>query len=603
MAELKKNKKYVSIDYTARDFNSIRENLVNYARRYYPETVIDFSEASFASMMVDTVAYTGDLLSFYLDYQYNESFLASAVDYENVIRLARQFGYTPRTTPSAFGTIALYVIVPANTNGLGPVTEYLPIIKENSIFSSTTGVQFILTKDVRFSDPTNEVVPARIDPNTGVPTSYAIRAYGEVTSGIIRNISVDIGSFQKFRKVNIADPNYVEILSVVDSQGNSYYEVDYLSQDVVFKSESNIDPDTRERTPNVLVPVAAPRRFKVEKRSVGFSMIFGQSSGQNFLNQSIAEPTNILLNRYAREYVTDDFFDPNNLISNESLGIGPENTTLTISYRTNNFSSVNCPPGSLKIPTSPIVKYNNELVVPESVKSSIRVSVECFNEENIYSSNTPETIEEIRMKAMENFSTQSRAVTSQDYESICYHMPNKFGSIKRVRAIRDEDSQKRNINLYVISEDQNGNLVESNFVTRKNLASWINRYKMLNDTIDILHAKVINYGIKFEVAVSEPYNRYEVLNKCLLSIKEKYTRKMFIGESINIYDVYSILNSTEGVSDVVNVSIVPKTGSRYAPDTLNFKRYMSPDGRSIYPPSNCVFELRFPDSDIEGSAR
>lgn len=603
MAELKKQKKYVSVDYTSRDFVNVRNNLINYARRYYPETVIDFSEASFASLIVDSVSYTADLLSFYLDYQYNESFLASSVDYENVLKLARQLGYTPKNTYSATGMVAFYAIVPANTNGLGPVTEYMPMLKANSVVGSTSGDSYILTKDVLFSLVQNEIVPARLDPNTGVPTSYAIRAYGEVSSGVIRNSQVSIGTFQKFKKINIADPNFIEILSVTDTQGNVYYEVDYLSQDIVYKSEVNIDPETNEQTPNLLIPVAAPRRFKVEKSAIGFSLIFGQSSGQNFLEQKIAEPTNVLLNRHGREYVSDDFFDPNNMIDNESLGIGPENTTITITYRSNTNTSINSPPGSVKLVSSPIIQYANPNVVPEAVKNSIRISLECFNEEPIYSVNTTETIEEVKMKAMDYFSTQSRAVTSQDYESICYHMPGKFGSLKRVRALRDEDSQKRNINIYVLSEDQNGNLVESNYTTRKNLALWINRYKMLNDTVDILSARVINFGINFEIAVSEPFNRYEVLNNAMNKVMERYSRKMFIGESINIYDIYSVLNDVEGVSDVSDVKIVTKTGSRYAPDTLNLKRYMSPDGRKIFPPANCVFELRYPESDIVGSAR
>ena len=64
---MSKKRKIVPIDYTSRDFNSIREDLMTYVRRYYPDTYKDFSEASFGSLMLDTVSYVGDMLSFYLD--------------------------------------------------------------------------------------------------------------------------------------------------------------------------------------------------------------------------------------------------------------------------------------------------------------------------------------------------------------------------------------------------------------------------------------------------------------------------------------------------------------------------------------------------------
>ena len=61
------SKKKIPISYTARDFNSIKENLVDHARRYYPDTYRDFSEASFGSLLLDSVAYIGDVLSYYID--------------------------------------------------------------------------------------------------------------------------------------------------------------------------------------------------------------------------------------------------------------------------------------------------------------------------------------------------------------------------------------------------------------------------------------------------------------------------------------------------------------------------------------------------------
>ena len=156
-----------SINYTSRDFNSIREDLIAYARRYYPEKIKDFSQASFGALMLDTVAYVGDLLSFYLDYQANESFLSTAIEYNNVVKLARTLGYKVQTNPSSFGTITLYILVPTESNTVAPDENYMPILKRGTVLSSTNGTIFTLIEDVDFSDSSLERVVAQTDPDTG----------------------------------------------------------------------------------------------------------------------------------------------------------------------------------------------------------------------------------------------------------------------------------------------------------------------------------------------------------------------------------------------------------------------------------------------------
>ena len=122
-------KRNIPINYTSRDYESIRQDLINYAKRYYPDTFKDFGEASFGSLMLDTVAYVGDIMSFYLDYQVNESFIDTAVEYRNVLRLARQMGYKFQGPKSTTGMVSMYAIVPANSTGLGPDNDYMPILR------------------------------------------------------------------------------------------------------------------------------------------------------------------------------------------------------------------------------------------------------------------------------------------------------------------------------------------------------------------------------------------------------------------------------------------------------------------------------------------
>ena len=110
-------KKIIPINYTHREFESIREDLISIAERYYPDTFRDFSEGSFGALMVDAVAYVGDQLSFYLDYNVNESFLDTAYQYDNVLRHGRTLGYKYTGRPSTYGKVAIYVLVPASPPG------------------------------------------------------------------------------------------------------------------------------------------------------------------------------------------------------------------------------------------------------------------------------------------------------------------------------------------------------------------------------------------------------------------------------------------------------------------------------------------------------
>ncbi len=162
-------KKAIPVNYTARDFNSIKNELVEYSKRYYPDTFSDFNKASFGSLILDTVSYVGDVLSFYVDYQFNESMLNTAVEFDNIIKIAKQLGYKYNPKSTAVGFITIYVSVPADSSGLGPDSYYIPILKKESTFGSTGGQTFTLLQDVDFSQTSNEIVVAEVDQTTGVP--------------------------------------------------------------------------------------------------------------------------------------------------------------------------------------------------------------------------------------------------------------------------------------------------------------------------------------------------------------------------------------------------------------------------------------------------
>ena len=550
--------------------------------------------------MIDTVAYIGDILSFYLDYQVNESFIDTAIEYNNIIRLSRQAGYKYQANPSSYGTVAIYAIIPASTSGLGPDAAYYPILKKGSELSSKSGNTFILDEDVRFDNPSNEIVAARTDSSTGLPTSYAVRAYGRVVSGIFGSENISIGSFERFRKVELASPTISEVLSVTDTEGNEYLEVEHLSQNTVYKEVVN-KGDNKDTVPSLLRPMIVPRRFVVERTRNKIFLQFGYGGPTEIKSPSVAEPKNVVLQLNGRDYVTDKSFDPYKLLNTDKFGVAPSNTTLKVVYRMNTAANVNAAAGSINKVIRPIVEFANRSSLNDASVLSVINSLESFNSEPIVGDTTLPSAEELRRRTIDHFATQNRAVTQMDYEALVYAMPEKFGSVKRCRIIRDPDSLRRNLNLYIISEDSSGKLTTTNTTIKENIKVWLGRNKMISDTIDILDAKIVNIGIEFEVIADEEANKFQILSDCTQAIKDKFSVSPFIGEPVYLTDIYSALNKVNGVVDTKRVNVVRKTGANYSSTKFDVDEALSADGRYLSVPLNVAIEIKFPDTDIKGA--
>ncbi len=202
----------------------------------------------------------------------------------------------------------------------------------------------------------------------------------------------------------------------------------------------------------------------------------------------------------------------------------------------------------------------------------------------------------------DSFAMQNRAVTSKDLESIVYGMPPKYGAIKRCRVMRDPDSFKRNLNLYVLAENERGFLAKATSTMKENLKLWLGSVKMIHDTIDILNGKIVNIGIDFSIVTDPEMNNYDVLQDAIDTLVSKYSNPLYIGEPFYITDIYNTLNhDVKGVIDVKTVKIVNKTGTPYSSVSYNIEENKSADGRYIVVPKNVALEIKYPTLDIKGS--
>jgi len=596
------NSKKPSINYTSRDFNSIRDDLISYAKRYYPDHVKDFSQPSFGALMIDTVAYVGDILSFYLDYQANESFMSTAIEYNNVVKLARTLGYKLQTNPSSYGTVTLYILVPTESNTVAPDTNYMPIVKRGSTFSSTNNTSFTLIEDINFADSNLAKVVAQVDSETGAPTKYAIKANAQVVSGEIGIETIDVGEYTKFPKFELETGDIAEILSIEDSNGNRYYEVDHLTQNVIYLPVVN-NNDDRNTVKNILKPIAVSRRFSVEKDALHTYIQFGGGSEET--ETKYLDPSNVILNVFGKEHIIDESFDPSVLNKTDKLGVAPSNTTLLVTFRLNTTDNVNTSANTITTVQNALLRFNSPESLSQAQINEVRSSLEVNNEEAIVGDISLPTSDEVRIRARANFATQNRAVTKQDYISIVYNMPSKFGAIKRAAIMEDPNSyNQRNMNLYVISEDSDSKLVKTNNTIKQNLKTWLNQYKMINDTIDILDAKIVNFGVKYVAKGMPDVNKYLVLDDANRAIQNFFDNRFFeLGEPILITDIFGVLKNVGTVLDVMDVELFIQTGSDYADPSMTIDEFLSADGTVIAPTSDIIFELKYPNKNILGTIK
>ena len=596
-----KNKKLIR--YTSRDFDSIKSDLVDHAKRYYPNSYNDFREGSFGSLMFDSVAYVGDILSFYLDYQVNESFLETSVEYDNVRRHARRYGYNFYGRPSAYGIATFYVLIPAAASGLGPDSNYLLRIKTGTKLSSTTGATFVVTEDIDFGDPKNEVVVARVDDTTGRPTYYAVRATGQIKSGTLFRTNIAIGDFKRFRRERIGPSSINEIVSVFDSEGHRYYQVDYLSQNTVFIEVTNKNAAS-DGVRSLLKPFVVPRRFTIEQDSTGTYMVFGFGSDDESDTQiNVADPSSVALKLTGRNYVTDTAFDPTKLLDTNKLGVAPQNTTLTIVYGANDSDDINVPSDSVNSLKDLIFEYPDDTLIDAGQSSFVINSIEVNNDQRIVGNTPTPSTDEIRIRSYGAYAAQNRTVTREDYESYVYLMPPKFGSIKRASVVNDPSSSNRRLSLYLVTEDNDNNLVLANDTIKQNVKTWLNRNKMLNDSIDIYDPYIINIGFTFFLSVDSTYDKQVVLNNCFNTLNNMFGDKLYISEPLYVANIYKELNKLDGVIDVQNVVFNIKNTANYASSPISLDELMSDDGTFLKTPKNAILEIKFPSLDIKGVAR
>lgn len=642
------------ISYLGRDFDQLKQNLIDYAAHYFPKTYKDFNNASPGMMFIEMAAYVGDVLSFYTDYQFKEGLLNSATERKNVIGLSNYLGYVPKPSKPSVGQLDVYQIVPSKYSGSGvfvPDDRYALKVLSGMQSLSSNKVAFISTSDVDFSlnskmSPREDSVFST-DPNTNEPTFFLLKKSTNIYSGKIVQQTFNVLGQNPYLQLKLNEDNVIQILNVTDSDNNLWYQVDYLAQDLImlpvennllnFESLSKF----QSSVPNIIKFIRTDRRYVVSvDENNNTTLQFGSSTDS--VNDSILIPNaDVLGPNFQNASRYNLKFDSSAFLKSNSYGIAPYNTTITVSYVIGGGIDANANADDIRSISSISFQQRDDLLPSEeNLFNTVKSSVKINNPYAIIGGQNEESIFEIKQNAISRFASQNRIVTKEDYLTKTLTMPSQFGSIAKVfvstesnlftdnagyikglldannnivvdqstanfRKINLDGINQFGVNLYVLSYDENKNLIPSNDALIFNLKNYLSQFRIMSDRVNIIDGFVINIGINFTILTYSNYNKQEVLSNCISTIQNFFNIDNWqFSQPINLSQLELQIANVQGVQSIpslkiVNLTTIDGTGKDYS--IYEYDITSATKNKILYPPIDpTIFEVKYPNTDING---
>jgi hypothetical protein len=616
---LKKDIKYIN-----KDFSNFRQSLLEFAKSYFPNTYNDFNESSPGMMFIEMAAYVGDVLSYYTDNQLKESLLSYSQERSNLLQLAQERGYRPKNAVPSTVELDVYQLLPSIKSGsvYYPDWNYTLSINAEMILSAeNSSVQFrtiepvIFTSESISSNIQNDSLTVYQVDNNNNPIYYLLKTTAKAVSGTIQTATYTFGSPKRYDKIILSETNIIEILDIVDADGNIWYEVPYLAQDTIFETVRNDQfanlnySASRDTAPYLLKLKKVSRRFETRVNADNTITIqFGAGVSTSADEELIPNPDLVGSALYSANF--DYSIDPSNFLYSKTYGLAPSNTTLTVRYVVGGGIESNVQANTITTISS--VTFDNDgSGLNQALYTRIRNSVAVNNTLPAVGGKSLESIDEIRFNAIANFASQNRTVTVEDYIIRAYSMPAKFGSVSKAYITKSKDLVNQNgiittndlaLDLYVLGYDINKNLTFLNTIIKSNLATYLDQYRIITDAINIKNAYIVNIGIEFSIITLPGFNSNEVLLKCISKLKDIFDiNKWQINQPIIISKLYAELDNVDGVQTVSNIIINNLAGSDIGYSNNRYDIQAATRNGIIYPSLDpCIFEIKYPNKDIKG---
>jgi hypothetical protein len=599
------------IDYNARNFADVRQQLIEFIQKYYPETFSDFNDASVGMMLLELNAAVGDMLSFHTDRMFNETQINYAQERSSVLELARTFGLNiPGKRPSI--TIVDWTVTNIPLKGETFDISYAPKILKGSQ-ATGAGKVFELLEDCDFSSPfTTGGIPNRlIIPNIdgrGKIQNYSLTKREIMINGITKTFKKVLTrtDYKPFLEVILPENNVLSIENIITKEGTNFinqpteeeysdfdlnwYEVPALAQSQVYIVDDNGVSD-RE---GVVVGKwkNSPQRFISEYTDNGFcKIIFGAGDQDTSeLNEFIGCKGQI--DRIGKT------------VNNLSLGEIPQtDNTLYVRYRVGGGEDTNIGPNTITTlgTVTPIINGDDS-----NTNRIIGQSISVNNPIPALGGKEQPSVDEIRNLVRYNFSAQNRCVTIKDYQSRVPLMPGQFGVPFRTGVWEERNK----VNVSILALDENGNLTtQATSALKQNIAEYLADYRMLNDYVTIKNGRVLNLGFEIDVFSEKSVPKGQVISGVINQVKEYLDiNKWDMGDNIYISQLVENINNVGGVLNVTDLRVFNKVNEngKYSLNEVA-QPYIDDETRQIdllgrytlFGEPNAMFEIKYPNKDIK----
>ena len=595
------------ISYTNRDFVSLREDLLNYTQQYYPELIQNFNDASLFSVLMDLNAAIGDNLNYHIDRSAQETVLQYAQQRSSIFNIARTYGLkVPGYRPSV-AVVDISITVPPF--GDAEDIRYLGMLRAGSQFNGG-GQIFELVNEVDFSTQfnnegfINRTKKPTFDQNNTI-INYVITKREVVVNGATKVFKrvINPQDIVPFFSFFLPERNVLGVTSIIQKDGTEYqttptfseflsstsrwYEVDSLVENTVFIE----DPTKPIDNAGIKVGkyIKTEKRFITEYTPEGFLKIqFG--GGTTTPEQQLNQFTNTGIKLNLANY-------------QNNIGLGltvTPNTTLFIQYRIGGGLSSNIGVGTINQLSIIDFIINGP---SQQINTNVQQSITVNNVTAAIGGSNQPTVNEVRNMVSFNFSAQKRAVTINDYKSLIDNMPGKFGAPAKTQI----SEYNNKISIKILSYDTTGTLTQtvSNNL-KSNIATYLSKYRMINDYISIEVAKVIDLEFEFFVILDSSDSQSQVISEIINTTSNFMSPGIReLGQNVNISELNKQIQDIGGLNTLSEVKIYNKVGGQYSSSETS-QRYINSTTKQIELIDNTIFaepdqiyQIRFPNKDIK----
>lgn len=598
--------------FLAKDFDSFKTALTRYARSFFsPEKLSDLSDTGLGGMFIELMSYVGDNASFYIDHQFAELDPETAVEHRNIERHLRSAGVPIVGASPAVALITFAVEVDAARVGATyvPDATQLPIIMAGTLVESTNGIRFELQDDIDFNarDVNGDLkttITVSATATDGAPSRYILTRDGLAVSGFRTTETFTFDAqFKQFRTITLTNESVTDVISVIDSSMNEYYEVEALTQDTVFKRVVNVSAD-RDEVSDCLKVVSAPYRFvksvDIDTRST--TIKFGGGRAVTYDHPDVPDPSANVLPLFGKKTFPRTMLDPSSFLTTNTLGITPMNTTITVDYRYGGGLSHNVDARTIRNVVQLLMKFPGGPTPATATR--VRSTVAVTNRKPAVGGDAAPSIVELKQKVPAFRSAQSRVVTATDLIARVHTLPANFGRVFRAGA-RSNPANVHATQLFVVSRNALGHLCTTSDTLKLNIRTYLSPFRMISDAVDILDSQIVNIAVEYQVVIGHDANKALVMQTINRRLSQHLdVRNMQIDQPISLSDLSNVVFTTQGVKSVIGVkvrNIVGSTGDRHYSLVQHDVGVNSTKGY-IFPPIGGIFEVKYPNFDIVGSA-